>query len=122
MSKTISVSEDVWKELHRIRIDRGYRTLEDVIIELLKQKGVAIESKPPARLSTVDELRDSLNDVMAGLAFKDKLAPKETEDEFIILIKHYLPDDDFKALQKSLEPYGAKYDPERKGFVIKKPT
>jgi hypothetical protein len=35
-TKTIKVTPDTWRILQRLRIERGYKTVEDVIVELLK--------------------------------------------------------------------------------------
>jgi hypothetical protein len=37
--KTLKVSTKTWKALQRLKIEKGYRSVEDVIIELLKSAG-----------------------------------------------------------------------------------
>jgi hypothetical protein len=36
--KTLKVSIETWKMLQKLKIEKGYRSVEDVIIELLKQQ------------------------------------------------------------------------------------
>jgi hypothetical protein len=40
--KTLKVSIETWKALQKIKIERGYRSVEDVIIELLKKKAFVL--------------------------------------------------------------------------------